>query len=247
MTTRRETTLPTDDRVLWFRGVAAVILFSIAGLASAQLSPSPVLILIGPPGSGKTVQAKALSKTYKVPTISMASLLKQELGKKTPLASALAGSIASGDLVSDDAANEVMRARLLRPDASRGFILDGYPTTEKQAVALDEFIKENGFATATVIILAAPDDQLRERMSLRERQDDTPENIERRLREYRSVQALTEQHYGPDSTVRVDATGDVRSVSSAIARQVDEIRSRKKLLTRPEGGTGLIKRAPESK
>ena len=122
----------------------AIALMMLVVLAGAQLRPAHVIIIIGPPGSGKSVQAELLSKSYKVPAISMASLLKREMGRKTKLAKASASSVASGELVSDDAANQIMKARLLRPDAGRGFILDGYPTTDKQARALDEFLSDRG-------------------------------------------------------------------------------------------------------
>lgn len=213
-------------------------------LAAAQLRPAQILILVGPPGSGKSVQAKLLAKAYKVPTISMESVLKEEVGKKTPLAKALESSLASGELVSDDAANEVMKARLLRPDAGRGFILDGYPTTEKQAQALDAFLSEHGFPKPVVVVLEAPDRVLHERMKSRRRADDSPENIERRIREYRNLGAFTEQWYGADKTIRVDGTGSVKAVASTIAQQIDNVRSKKGLSLRPSPSDGAAGRNP---
>ena len=201
-------------------------------VAGAQLRPAQIIILIGPPGSGKSVQAELLRKSYKVSAISMAALLKQEMGKKTPLAKALASSLASGELVSDDAANQVMKGRLLRQDAGRGFILDGYPTTEEQARALDEFLSEQKFPKPVVVILEAPDSVLRERMKSRRRADDTPDNIDRRIREYRHLGAFTEKWYGSENTVRVDGTGSVQAVALAIAQQIDNVRSKKGLILR---------------
>lgn len=213
-------------------------------VGAAQLRPPQILILVGPPGSGKSIQAKLLSKSYKVPAISMESVLKQEMGTKTPLAKALASSVASGELVSDDAANKVMNARLLRPDAGRGFLLDGYPATDKQAQALDEFLSEHGFPKPIVVVLEAPDSVLRTRMKSRQRADDTPANIERRIREYRNLGAFTEKWYGSDNTVRVDGTSAVNTVASNIARQIDNARSKKGLSVRPPSGDGLVRRDP---
>jgi adenylate kinase len=212
--------------------------------AGAQFRPAQITILIGPPGSGKSVQARLLSKSHKVPAISMASLLKEEMGKKTPLAKALASSLASGELVSDDAANEVMKARLLRRDTGRGFILDGYPTTEKQARALDDFLAEHSFPKPIVVVLEAPDQVLRKRMKSRGRADDTPENIERRIREYRDLETFTEKWYGSGNTVRVDGTGTVQSVAASIAQQIESAQSKKGLTVRPQQGDGLKQRLP---
>lgn len=215
------------------RGLTIGVLLSV-GVLGAQLRPAQVIILLGPPGSGKSAQAKLLSTTYKVPAISMASLLQQEMGKKTPLAKALASAVASGELVSDDAANEVMQARLLRPDASRGFILDGYPVSEGQAQALDRFLADHQFSKPIVVVLDVPDNVLRERMKTRRRIDDTPDNIERRIREYRAIEAFTSGRYGGDNAVRVDGTGSIQMVAAAVAQQIDGVRSRKGFASRPE-------------
>lgn len=213
----------------------------------AQLRPAQIVVLIGPPGSGKSVQAKLLSDSYKVPAISMAALLKQELGKRIPLAKALASSLASGELVSDDAANQVIKTRLLRPDAGRGFILDGYPTTDKQAAALDEFLAEQSFPKPIVVILEAPDSVLRQRMTSRRRADDTTENIDRRIREYRNLEAFAEKRYGSDNTIRVDGTGSVQTVAFAIAQQIENARSKKGLSIRPQQDPGLKQRPRETR
>ncbi|HYP13444.1 MAG TPA: nucleoside monophosphate kinase [Bryobacteraceae bacterium] len=212
--------------------------------AAAQLRPARIMILIGPPGSGKSVQAKQLSKRYKIPTVSMAALLRQEIGKKTPVARALASSLASGELVNDDAANELVKARLLRSDTGQGFILDGYPTTAGQAKALDQFLSEHAFPKPMVVVIDAPDAVVRSRMSSRGRADDAPENIERRIREYRDVGAFTEKWYGPENTVRVDGTGTIQSVALAIERQMDAARTSRGLLVRTPDESGLRQRPP---
>jgi adenylate kinase len=209
--------------------LAAGFLLTLSA-AFAQLRPAQVFVMIGPPGSGKSVQAKVLSKKYRIPAISMESLVKAEIGKKTPRAKALASAVASGELVSDDSANQVMTSRLLRSDAGRGFILDGYPASEKQAQALDAFLTENGFPKPIVIVLEAPDAVLRERMKRRGRADDAPANIERRIREYREQEAFIQRRYGSD--VRVDGSGAVRLVSAAIERQIEAARAKRGLKER---------------
>src|SRR3954449_10793746 len=108
--------------------LGAVIATSIAW---AQLTPPRVIILVGPPGSGKTTQASLLAKKYSIPAFSMADLLKKPMSahKKDTLSKALAASIASGDVLPDDAASDLIRLHLLRVDLRKGFILDGFPST----------------------------------------------------------------------------------------------------------------------
>lgn len=208
-----------------------LVLPLLAAAGWAQLQPAQVIILVGPPGAGKSVQAQLLAKRLKIPSISMASLLKDEMGKNTVLAKALASSIASGELVGDEAANGVMKSRLLRKDTGRGFILDGYPMTNEQASALDTFLLDNGFSKPTVVLIEAPDSVVRARMKSRKRVDDTPSNIDRRIREYRQLETVNKERYGSENTVRVDGSQSIQTVASAIAQQIGKAQ-KKELKTR---------------
>lgn len=202
--------------------------------ARAQLQAARVIILIGPPGSGKTVQSNYLSKRYKIPAISMAQLLEQEIGRRTAIGRTLAASVASGELVTDGPANELMKTRLLRPDAGRGFILDGYPATQGQAKALDEFLAEHGFPKPVVVAVDAPEEVLRERMTQRGRADDRQSGtIERRLADYREIGRVVEQWYGTENLVRVDGQGAPTEVAQRVAAAIEQAESRKTLKARP--------------
>jgi adenylate kinase len=202
--------------------------------------------LIGPPGSGKTIQAELLRKEYNIPAIAMSQLLEQEVNRKSPIGKALAASLDSGELLTDDAADELMKARLMREDAARGFILDGYPSTEGQARSLDRWISEHKLPKPVVIILNVPEEVAHDRMIRRRRPRDTPSNIERRLRDYREVGRSVEHWYGPESIVRVDGTGTPANVAQQIAKGIDDVQSSKGFKVRsPEAG-GLKRRAPEA-
>ena len=154
-------------------------------LTCAMLADSrTVILLIGPPGAGKTTQARNLSRKYNIPSISMGDLLKKDAGwGKMGSKKILKAEVESGELADDQTADLLMRKRLLLDDAQRGFILDGYPARAGQADKLDALLKERGLPAPILIYLDVPDDVARTRMKGRRRADDSADMIERRLAE----------------------------------------------------------------
>src|SRR4029453_13640252 len=125
-------------------------------------------------------------------------------------------SIASGDVLPDDAATDLIRLRLLRADLTKGFILDGYPATAGQAKSLDAMLQDQRLPKAVVVVLEAPDDIIRKRMLARGRADDKPEIIDRRIREFRNEAALLAGWAGKTHVVRVNANVGVGDISTQI-------------------------------
>ena len=124
------------------------------------------LIFIGPPGSGKGTQAKRLSARYAVPHISTGDMLREAVADDTPLGRQAAPIMAGGGLVPDDLMIGIINDRLGKPDAERGFILDGFPRTTVQAEKLDNIVG-NGSDPLRVLQLLVPDDVLVKRTVLR--------------------------------------------------------------------------------
>jgi adenylate kinase len=124
------------------------------------------LIFIGPPGSGKGTQAKRLAARHLVPHISTGDMLREAVGDDTALGRQAAPIMASGGLVPDDLMIGIIKDRLGKPDAGRGFILDGFPRTTVQAEKLDTIVG-NGSDPLRVLQLLVPDDVLVKRTVLR--------------------------------------------------------------------------------
>ncbi len=209
------------------RAFRLLTLVTALALAQSSLAPPMVFVIIGPPGSGKSTQSKLLGKKYKIPPIDIASLATSKMGKKSGLSEALKVSLASGDLINDDAVDDLIKTRILQPDATRGFILDGYPRTEKQAKVLDDVLKENGLPSPKVILLEAPDNVDTQRMLKRRRVDDSPEVIQRRLAEYREDSGFLSDWYKTENVMRVDATASVEVVASQIDSLIQDALARK--------------------
>lgn len=98
-----------------------------------------VLLLLGPPGSGKGTQSRKLSAFLRVPHISSGDILRDNVRRNTNIGRRVEGSLRSGSLVSDDFVLEVLTERLKRPDCASGFILDGFPRTIGQARTFDDY------------------------------------------------------------------------------------------------------------
>jgi adenylate kinase len=174
--------------------IAVALLFCAAAVAETKM----VVLLIGPPGVGKTTQAKKISHKYRIPSISMSDLLKKDAGwGKAGSTKVMRAQMESGELVSDDTADQLVRKRLFLKDAEQGFILDGYPGNAAQAEKLAVLLKERRLPQPVVIYLNASDEIVRERMRKRHHADDTPEMIELRLTEYhKNVKFLLERYPG---------------------------------------------------
>jgi len=123
------------------------------------------LILLGPPGAGKGTQAERLYERHKLVQLSTGEMLRAERDAGTELGKAADRVMAAGQLVSDEIVIGIIAKRIDAPDCKSGFVLDGFPRTEKQAVALDEMLAKKGGKIDGVIELAVDEDALVERIS----------------------------------------------------------------------------------
>jgi adenylate kinase len=102
------------------------------------------LILTGLPGAGKGTQGEKIIDTYGIPHISTGDMLREAMAEGTETGKLAKGYIDAGNLVPDEVIIAVVRERLGKADAAKGFLLDGFPRTVEQAVALDEIMKDLG-------------------------------------------------------------------------------------------------------
>ena len=98
------------------------------------------LLIMGPQGVGKGTQAALLSEHYGIPAISTGDIFRYNLKNQTELGKKAKGYMDAGDLVPDSLIIDLMDERLREPDCEKGFILDGFPRTTAQAVALDDML-----------------------------------------------------------------------------------------------------------
>ncbi len=110
------------------------------------------LVLVGPPGAGKGTQAQFIAEHLSVPKISTGDIFRANVSSATPLGLQAKAYMDRGDLVPDDVTIDMVRLRLQEPDASQGFLLDGFPRTVPQAQVLDDILSETGGSKLDVVL-----------------------------------------------------------------------------------------------
>ena len=205
------------------------------------------LILLGPPGAGKGTQAQRLVQKYGILHLSTGQMLRAAIADGTPVGIRVKALIERGALVPDEIVVGIIADRIARPDARRGFVLDGFPRSLPQARALDRMIDAR--APLVIVDIDVPDETLVARLQARricrncgwnaapgvtgcercggplvQRSDDGLEVVRERLRVYaRSTRPIVE-FYETRSTFRsVDGDQTLDSVAADIAAAVASV------------------------
>lgn len=124
-----------------------------------------ILVLLGPPGSGKGTQAKKLTVSKGWPQLSTGDMFRAAIAAGTPLGKEAKGFMDRGELVPDSVVVGVIAERIQAPDCANGFILDGFPRTIPQAEALDQMLAEKGRSVSRAVLFDIPDAELVSRLS----------------------------------------------------------------------------------
>jgi len=119
-----------------------------------------VAILLGAPGAGKGTQAPLLAEKLGVPVLASGDLLRAEVASGSTIGLEVDAIMRSGELVPDDLMARLFLARLGRPDAADGAILDGFPRTRRQAEALDEALNASGRPVDRALLIEVPIEDL---------------------------------------------------------------------------------------
>jgi adenylate kinase len=187
------------------------------------------LILLGPPGAGKGTQAQRLVRKHGIVQLSTGDMLRAAVKAGTPVGQRAKDVMARGELCPDELVVAIVADRISEPDARNGFILDGFPRTVPQAVALDRMLGNRGQKLDGVIELKVDPAILRERIEKRVREaqargeplrpDDNPDVLRTRLEAYREQTAPLSDYYRLQGTLKpVDGMATIPAVAKAIDR-----------------------------
>jgi adenylate kinase len=125
------------------------------------------VIMMGPPGAGKGTQAERFARERGLPKISTGDMLREAVREGHPIAIQAKERMDRGELVDDETIITIVRDRLNKEDARRGFVLDGFPRTVAQAEALDRIMEECGDDPLIVIDVEVPQAELVRRLAIR--------------------------------------------------------------------------------
>lgn len=123
------------------------------------------IILLGPPGAGKGTQAGTIAEAFGIPHISTGDILRANVREGTPLGTEAKRYMDAGDLVPDDVILGMVGDRLSQPDATEGFLFDGFPRTVPQADALEALLVERDQPLDVVLRLAVDQSELVSRLT----------------------------------------------------------------------------------
>jgi adenylate kinase len=210
---------------------------------------SPVLVLLGPPASGKGTQADLLSSALGISKLSTGDVLRAAVRERTTLGLEAQSFMDRGALVPDKVILGIMRESLERPSSSAGVILDGVVRTVPQAEGLQSMLASLGRALTAVVVFEVPDEELVRRISGRtvcescqtpytgrepgtpcpscggklvRRKDDEPEAVRNRLAVYKAQTAPVITWYEKQQAplIRVDAVGQPTLIRDRVLKAI---------------------------
>jgi adenylate kinase len=134
------------------------------------VSELKLIIVLGPPASGKGTQCKRLAGILKIPHVSTGDLLRGHVRSRTTMGRRAEEFIKHGELVPDELVMAILCDRLVEPDCVKGVLLDGFPRNERQAELLDVFLRRQLPSTAItmlVFLLVVPESVIIRRIATR--------------------------------------------------------------------------------
>ncbi len=183
------------------------------------------LLIMGAPGAGKGTQGKRIAAHLGIPAISTGAIFRDHVNRETPLGREVKRLMDAGDFVPDSIAEEIVAERLDQDDTRRGFLLDGFPRTVHQAIALDAILDRSHLVIDHAITLTVDTEALVARMlhraKIEGRPDDNEETIRHRMAVYHEeTEPLLALYRQRGMLIEVDGDGSIDEVQGKIRKEL---------------------------
>jgi adenylate kinase len=197
-----------------------------------QLTTKPTMkniVLFGPPGAGKGTQADLLKEKYQLKHISTGDVFRYNIKNETELGILAKSFMDNGNLVPDKVTIQMLKAEVEKNKDTNGFIFDGFPRTESQAIALDEFLTEKGELINGMVALEVPENLLVERILDRGKTSGRPDDqdegkIRNRFNEYNTKTAILKDYYqAQNKYYGVNGVGSIPEITERLSKVFDTL------------------------
>jgi adenylate kinase len=187
------------------------------------------VVLFGPPGAGKGTQSERLIDKYGLVHLSTGDIFRANIKGETELGMLAKSYMDKGELDPDAVTIDMLRSEVLKNEAAKGFIFDGFPRTNAQAVALDEFLKSLNTEISLMLALEVEEEELKTRLLKRAevsgRPDDAnPEIIQNRINVYNNETKPVKDFYqSQNKFISINGIGEIDEISNRLYQAIDQL------------------------
>jgi len=187
------------------------------------------LVIFGPPGAGKGTQSARIIEKYGLVHLSTGDIFRSNIKGGTDLGNLAKSYIDKGQLVPDEVTINMLESEVNKHPNAKGFIFDGFPRTDAQAEALDNFLASKNTSIKAMVALDVPEEELKERLKKRAidsgRSDDAnPEIIENRISVYKRETAPVKSYYDAQNKFyKIDGLGSIDEITNRLFETINNL------------------------